>query len=538
MVYSMRMLLKDADPPLYSQMLYPEESISYGSSKRVWWKCMEGHQWEAKISNRTLLGQQCPYCSGRNAIKGINDLEVVCPDLFSQLKDKTLVLKEASSKKVSWICEKGHEWEAVVSSRTKGGSGCPFCSGHKALKGINDLSITHPELWEELVDKSLVLLPGSGIKVKWKCSANHEYETSCGKRTSRKQGCPYCAGRRVSVGENDLATTHPELFKELVDKTIEVTHGSSKRVSWSCSTSGHLWTTSVSQRTNSKSGCPDCNMTQFNSKAEENISDWLTSLNINFERNNRKLVGMELDFWIPEHNLAIEHNGLRWHSEWNVGKNYHYLKWNKCKDSNIQLIQIWEDQWRDKRPIVKSKLLSLLGLESTETIGARNTSLTKLSYTEAKNFLDETHIQGGVSGSVYLGLVFEDALVAVAVFKTTEREHLLLRYSSSLRIIGGLDKLLKACGPGKYVTFADHCISDGGLYEKTGWVKEEEIRPDYKYTRGGHYTREHKFKYRLKKFKSDPKLEYVEGMTENQLAKLNRLDRIWDAGKTRYVKYL
>ena len=35
------------------------------SQKSVWWKCKQGHEWEAKIGNRTSLNRGCPYCSGR-----------------------------------------------------------------------------------------------------------------------------------------------------------------------------------------------------------------------------------------------------------------------------------------------------------------------------------------------------------------------------------------------------------------------------------------------------------------------------------------
>jgi len=103
-------------------------------------------------------------------------------------------------------------------------------------------------------------------------------------------------------------------------------------------------------------------------------------------------------------------------------------------------------------------------------------------------------------------------------------------------VMGGFTKLLayavKTYSPESFITFADHCISNGGLYEKNGFVADKELAPDYMYVAGG--ERKHKFGYRLKRFESDPELLWEQGLTERELAVLNELPRIWDAGKTRY----
>lgn len=104
--------------------------------------------------------------------------------------------------------------------------------------------------------------------------------------------------------------------------------------------------------------------------------------------------------------------------------------------------------------------------------------------------------------------------------------------------LGGFTKLLtyaeREYTPSRFITFADHCISDGGLYEGNGFVVDKTLPPDYMYVVGD--RREHKFDYRLKRFRNDPDLKYVEGLTERELAALNGLVRVWDAGKTRFVR--
>lgn len=77
-------------------------------------------------------------------------------------------------------------------------------------------------------------------------------------------------------------------------------------------------------------------------------------------------------------------------------------------------------------------------------------------------------------------------------------------------------------------------VSDGGLYSASGFVADKELAPDYAYMVNG--IRQHKFGYRLKRFRADPSLLWAEGKTERELADLNNLTRIWDAGKMRWVK--
>ncbi|MGN1224519.1 MAG: zinc-ribbon domain-containing protein [Ruminococcus sp.] len=59
------------------------ESVTAGSHKKVWWKCKKGHSWNAEIKSR-VNGADCPYCSGRLAIVGVNDLATLFPELVKQ----------------------------------------------------------------------------------------------------------------------------------------------------------------------------------------------------------------------------------------------------------------------------------------------------------------------------------------------------------------------------------------------------------------------------------------------------------------------
>ena len=115
------------------------EHFAENSNKKVWWKCSKGHEWQATIASRNKL-HGCPYCSGRFAIKGENDLQAVNPTLANEWnyeKNDGLTPMDVlpnSNKKVWWKCSKGHEWQAIIANRNKG-LGCPVCRKEKN-KGV------------------------------------------------------------------------------------------------------------------------------------------------------------------------------------------------------------------------------------------------------------------------------------------------------------------------------------------------------------------------------------------------------------------
>ena len=250
--------------------LTPKEVLP-NSGKRVWWKCQRGHEWQAIIDNRNK-GKGCPYCSGRYAVKDENDLQTVNPTLakewnFEKNNGLTPIdVKPNSNKMVWWKCSRGHEWQATINSRNAG-CDCPICSNKKILKGYNDLQTVNPALakeWNYEKNNGLTpaeLSPNSGKKVWWKCDKGHEWQATINSRNGGCE-CPYCSGRLVIKGENDLQTVNPTLAKEWnYEKNmgltpVDVKPNSDKKVWWKCSR-GHEWQTRISHR-NAGSGCPQC----------------------------------------------------------------------------------------------------------------------------------------------------------------------------------------------------------------------------------------------------------------------------------------
>lgn len=474
---------------------------------------------------------------------------------WSPLNDKSpSEVTHGSTYRASWVCSKcSFSWEARVDHRVGRGSGCPKCSTivaskkRRVPKSGNSVAEACPvlvDLWSDKNDLGPESYnKGSKSKVWFKCkNGNHSDWLASIDNVSRGRRCPLCKGLRISESlskpksENSLAEVYPNLASEWHidnDKNPDEVNKCAKyRAKWICS-NGHEWVASVSDRAYGY-GCPKC--VHRVSTGELEIQEFLSSIGVKFNASDRSL-GFEVDILIPTHSIAVEYNGLYWHSEKFRNKNSHAEKWRKCEEKGIQLITVWEDDWLYRKPLVKSLLSHKLGKDNSKKVFARNLEVSKINYKESFKFLTDNHLQGSSKGSAYLALKDGDEVVAVMVLSNARGSWTLQRYATSCRVIGGHSKLLsyfkRNYEYSSITTFADLCVSNGNLYEKTGWTFDSKIPPDYKYVIGN--KRSHKFNYRKIRFKEDENLIYDDNLTETELAKLNKLYRIWDCGKLKYT---
>lgn len=197
------------------------DDVSYGSTINVWWKGACGHEWVAPVCNRLRqYGAGCPYCAGRRLLRGFNDLATKFPDVAAEWSEKNLPQKADdvlafSNQKAWWQGKCGHEWLARIADRSRG-HGCPYCSSQKVLAGYNDFGSKYPELAEEWSTKNLPLTPQM-IPVNkpgmfwWKCrDCGIEFKAWISTRI-KNPSCPYCTGRTIVPGFNDLETTDPKI---------------------------------------------------------------------------------------------------------------------------------------------------------------------------------------------------------------------------------------------------------------------------------------------------------------------------------------
>ena len=240
------------------------EEVTVGSQKKVWWQCSKGHEWQAVVGNRVhRLG--CPTCQQEERLK-TRSLGVLNPALAKEwhpTKNGTLTPFEVlakSGQKVWWQCEKGHEWETTILSRSNG-SGCLRCYRSLASQE-RSLQQMAPEIacqWHPT--KNAPLTPDqisyrSSRLVWWRGTCGHEWEASVNSRHTSK-GCPSCRNdqKRLSlihptyVNYFDSQRNHPLRYDEL-STTF------SKPVWWRCE-KGHSRRIRV-QSFLQRPECPTC----------------------------------------------------------------------------------------------------------------------------------------------------------------------------------------------------------------------------------------------------------------------------------------
>jgi very-short-patch-repair endonuclease len=250
--------------------------------------------------------------------------------------------------------------------------------------------------------------------------------------------------------------------------------------------------------------------------------------------------GIEIDIYLPDLNIGFEFNGLYWHSEEYKDKNYHLNKSNYFNTKGIRIIHIWEDDWDNKKDIVKSMILNMLK-RSKSKLYARNCYVKLIDVQTDNLFLDNNHIQGKDSSNVKLGLYYNDLLVSVMTFNKLEgrkkllpNEYNLSRFCNivNYNVVGGASKLLNYFinnyKPTRIISYADKDWSIGSLYYSLEFSLVSESVPDYK------YVIENKRKHKQNFKKSILKID--NSITERQHMLNMGFYRIWDCGKMKFER--
>lgn len=323
-------LLEEWDWDRNTKLGLDPAKITMGSHIKTSWICNQGHNWMASIDNRTKAGSSCPFCSNKKVLVGYNDLASTNPQVSNEWnydKNSSLLptmVMPGSNKKVWWMCSLGHEWQAAVVERAVRGTGCPYCANQKVWLGFNDLVTTNPNIaseWNYKKNQDLLptmISPGSLKKVWWKCSLEHEWQEAVVNRTARGYGCPYCSGQAILPGFNDLLTLNPEVASEWhptkngdLSPTM-ISRGSGQKAWWLCR-KGHEWQATIYSRTSLRSGCPICNQETKTSFPEQAILFYCRKLTSAESRNID--YGKEIDIYLPEFRIGIEHNGKFYHKD-------------------------------------------------------------------------------------------------------------------------------------------------------------------------------------------------------------------------------
>lgn len=299
--------------------------------------------------------------------------------------------------------------------------------------------------------------------------------------------------------------------------------------------------------------CPLCNPINYYSGEEYKLKEFLDKNNIKYISNSRNIIKpYELDFYIEDIKLAIEMNGIYYHSlSGGKDKNYHKMKTDMCEEIGIRLIHIWEDEWVSKHDIILSMLESKLGIVENK-IYARKCEVRNISSKDARLFCEKNHLQGYVNSKYKYGLFYGGELVSIMTFgkcravlnmRNEEKACELYRFCNKLHysIIGGASKLLKYAendlrrgGVDIIYTFAHRDWSDGNLYNKLGFSLIGKTEPNYFYCGIG---KERLSRYSCMRYKLVDKYREND-LSEEQIMRKQGYFRCYDSGNLKYKKEL
>ena len=273
------------------------------------------------------------------------------------------------------------------------------------------------------------------------------------------------------------------------------------------------------------------------SQGEKEVLNFIKDKGIDYFENYRELIyPKEVDIYLPYYRLAIEFNGIYYHSEINGGcsKTYHIDKSKRCKEAGVDLIHIFEDEWNENSEIIKSLILNKLGLNSN-VVYARKCTIVEVEAKQAKQFYFENHLQGYISGK-HIGLEHKGEIVTLVTIGKSRfnknHGYEILRFCTQchLNVIGGFDKLVKYIErniSSSLISYVDRRFYSGKSYINYGFEFEGYSPPNYFYI--VNKKRENRIKYQKHKLKN--KLEYFnENLSEWENMKMNGYDRIWDCG--------
>lgn len=462
---------------------------------------------------KILRGDGCPKCNGKGMDKElfvhkaniIHNNEYIYDD-FEFVNKKT---------KGRIYCCKHEIYFYQSPEKHLMGHGCPKCRYEKSAKNktkTTDLFITqsknifgdtydyHKTLYERDDKKVCIICPVHGEF--WQTPSNH----------LQGQGCPKCGRERTTNSSRinfdefvkHARMVHGDKYEYIRDSYTKA----SDDVAIICPIHGKF----IQKGTNHtclRQGCPKCSNQQ--SISEDEIYDFIKNevLIEDVQKRVRNIIPPnELDIYIPSKKIAIEYNGLIWHSEkfkLNETATYHLNKTEECKKIGITLIHIFEDEWNKKKDVVKSKLRAILNKNDT-IINASNCVIKKINSKKANEFLISNDLTNECHSGYKYGMYNDGNLVSLMTFRRCKKDDYRLEHfcnRKNYEITGSIEALLdhfiNEVKPKKIIYKIDKRWKDGRFLEDFGFMHIKDTRPNHTYVNNsGHkrYTKSEFNKYK------------------------------------------
>jgi len=411
------------------------------------------------------------------------------------------------------ICRDHGEFKQYSAQLRKNASGCPACGDAvrraKQRSPQDDIIRRLREIhgsyysYDKAVYKNLI------TKFTVGCPVHGDFETTPANHL-KGRGCPTCGaaarGHRKDpyAAARKTADTKLAAFRERFEEDARATHGGqydysaveyagrNTKITIICPQHGPF-TQKPHQHIHRAHGCPSCS--NHRSRGEQEIHDFISIFADAKSRDRKIIAPKEIDIVVPSAGLAVEYCGEYWHAASSIederkNGNRHADKHKACADQGLQLLTIYESEWRERQLQIKRLIRGALG-KMRGSLMARKCDLRRVGANEAAAFFEKYHPQGGAGYGTHYGLYHGTKLVACMRFVMgandrgayADRMWTLTRYATRVRVVGGASRLFAAFvaeyQPDAVKSFSDNRYFTGGMYERLGFVLEGLVRPEY-----------------------------------------------------------
>jgi len=437
-----------------------------------------------------------------------------------------------SRTKIVIICPEHGEFNQTPNNHIIDKKGCPKCAGNYPLN-TNEFIKRATNKHNNKYDYSKVKYVNSTTKITIICTVHGEFnQTPQGHL--KGYGCPSCT-KNSKLGKNRFIHKANKIHNNKYDYSKVKYSTTKSKIIIICPIHGEFTQLPLNHLYN-KNGCPYCLYQE--SSGQKEISDWIESFNITVIRNDRKVIKPnELDIFIPSKNLAIEYNGIYFHSYnsqvSNKQKNYHKNKFLLCVNRGIELIQITEYEWNNKKDIIKSIILNKLK-PAPNIIHSNKCHIKSITTKEFNEFCVINSVQEPPYSEIKLGLCYNSMLVQILGVNRHQKHLFECSLTCTLinhEIIGGIEKLFSKF-VNEFNTSTILASVDAKfpttIYEKLGFKLCNHANPDYCYVKG-------KKCYNKNLFQNNTLRNKLKTFDKSENMFRNGYRVLYDAGQLNYI---
>jgi len=501
---------------------YDYSKVSYKNSQtKVEIICKE-HGSFYQTPAKHLQGQGCPKCSyaGRGQ-KTTQQFVDKAKEVHHSKYDYSRVDYLGSQNKVTIICNEHGPFEQTPAHHLQG-VGCPLCAGNvkrDTKEFIKEARKIHGKKYDysktqyiNNKENVIITCPEHGDFIKQPLNHLQGY------------GCPDCNKTKRVLNSNIIIQEGKKLFPNYEYKPF-IYRNNRQLLDIKCAQHG-WFQRSVVRHLYDKLGCPACNV----STPHQRIINFLDSIDVEYKVNDRSMIyPKELDIYIPKNKLAIEINGLYYHSTIFKERGYHYDKFKAAENAGIKLLQFWDYEIRDNIELVQDMILAKLN-RLTDRIYARKCNLVNIDSTTYKSFLTENHLQGAINSKIKKGLLYNGNLVAVGGFTGNHLDRLASK--RGLIVVGGAGKIIKDFlkSHDTLISFSANRYSSGEVYKTLGFTLDKVNRYTLHYTDTINlYSRNQFQRHKLIEKYGDSEL------TAREIAEKHGFYQIWGPGTKKWT---